>query len=128
MAQSWSSDLTGAQAQDVNVYQSAIKATYTCTEIADGDGTIADLGKPHMASAKLTVVTLTGTTQLLDAKLQTCASGEAADMVDVTDGAFTQTDAAGEEVLLVLLDRYVRVVRNYTNTIDTANWNVELTF
>jgi hypothetical protein len=128
MAETVTSTLTGAQAQDVHVYQSAIETTYACTTTTDGDGTIMDFGKPHMARAKITMTTFTGSTPLLDAKLQTCESGEAADMVDVADGAFTQLGAAGDEALLVLLDRYVRVVRNYTNAITVADWNVVVTF
>jgi len=125
MAETVTSDLVGAQAQDVTVYQSAIKVTYTCTETADGNGPEIDLGAPKVATARLTVITLTGTTQLLDVKLQSRPTADD-DWVDVTDGAFTQTNAAGDEAIAVILHRFVRVVRNYTNTITAAHWNVEL--
>lgn len=125
MAESWLGDMTGAQQSDVNVYQSIISQTYTNTGTVDLNGEERDLGAPQVCSARLTVVTLTGTTPLLDVKLQhRMKSGDS--WVDVTNGAFTQASAAGEEALAVILHRYVRVVSNFTNTITAANYNVAL--
>lgn len=126
MAQSWTSDLAGAQAADVSVYQSVIEAVYTSTEIVDTDSASRDLGAPKVCSARLTVVALTGTTPLLDVKLQHRAKSTDS-WADVTDGAFTQASAAGEELIAVLLHRFVRVVSNFTNTITAADYYVSLT-
>lgn len=126
MAESWAVDLAGAQAADVNVYQSRIEATYTNTGTADLNGEEVDLGAPKVCSARLTVVTLTGSTPLLDAKLQHRADPDDS-FVDVTDGAFTQASAAGNQSIAVILHRYVRVVSNFTNTISASNFSVALT-
>ena len=127
MAEAWVSDgLGGAQSAGVNVYQCVINQTYTNTGTADLNGEERDLGSPQVGTARLTVTTLTGTTQLLDAKLQHRAASTDS-FVDVTNGAFTQINAAGTEAIAVVLHRYVRVVTNYTNTITAADWNVKLT-
>jgi hypothetical protein len=125
VAESWSSDLVGAQAEGVNVYQSAIKATYTSNGIVDLNGEECDLGAPKVATARLIVTTLTGTTPKLDAKLQSRPTADD-DWVDVTDGAFTQAAAADEQVLAVVLHRFVRVVSNFTDTITVCVMSVEL--
>lgn len=126
MAEAWAVDLAGAQAADVNVYQSRIEAVYTNTGIVDLNGAEVDLGAPKVASARLTVVALTGSTPLLDAKLQHRAASTDS-WADVTDGAYTQASGATSELLAVVLHRFVRVVSNFTNTIATANYNVALT-
>jgi hypothetical protein len=126
MAESWNVEMVGAQADDVNWYQSALEATYTSTAIIDTDGVAVDFGAPKLCSARFTVVTITGTTQLLDVKLQS-RQKTTDSWVDVTNGAFTQTNAAGEELILVNVHRLVRVVSNFTNTITAANYNVILT-
>ena len=126
MAETWTGDMSGAQSADVNVYQSVITQTYQNTGIIDLNGESRDLGAPQQGSARLTITTLTGTTQLLDAKLQH-RDLSTDSWADVSGGAFTQASAAGTEVLKVSLFRYVRVVTNYTNTITAADWNVKLT-
>jgi len=126
MAETWTANTGGAQSADVNVYQSVIEQTYRNTGIVDLNGESRDLGAPQQGSARLTITTLTGTTQLLDAKLQH-RDLSTDSWVDVSGGAFTQASAAGTEVLKVSLFRYVRVVTNYTNTITAADWNVKLT-
>lgn len=126
VAESWTSDLAGAQAADVSVYQSVIDAVYTSTQIVDTDGEERDLGAPKVCSARLTVTTLTGTTPLLDVKLQHRAKPTDS-WADVTDGAFTQANAAAEESIAVIHHRYIRVVSNFTNTITAASYNVALT-
>ena len=126
MAEAWVADMSGAQAADVNVYQSTILQTYSNDGTVDLNGESRDLGSPQVGSARLTITTLTGTTQLLDVKLQ--HRDLATDSwVDVTNGAFTQASAAGSEALMVSLFRYVRVVSNFTNTITAAVYNVKLT-
>jgi len=126
MAETWTANTGGAQSADVNVYQSVIEQTYRNTGIVDLNGESRDLGAPQQGSARLTITTLTGTTQLLDAKLQH-RDLSTDSWVDVSGGAFTQASAAGTEVLKVWVFRYVRVVTNYTNTITAADWNVKLT-
>lgn len=126
MAEAWQVELSGAQAADVNVYQSVLNAVYTNTGIVDLNGEECDLGAPKVASARLTVTALTGSTPLLDAKLQHRAASTDS-WADVTDGAFTQIGAAGSELLAVILHRFVRVVSNFTNTIATADYSVALT-
>lgn len=126
MAESWVGDMEGAQSADVNVYQSVITQTYTNTGIVDLNGEARDLGAPQSGTARLTITTLTGTTQLLDVKLQH-RDLSTDSWSDVSGGAFTQASAAGTEALRVSLFRYVRVVSNFTNTITAANYNVKLT-
>jgi hypothetical protein len=131
MAQAWVGDMTGAQQSDVNIYQSVITQTYSNDGIIDLDGSSRDLGSAQFGSARLTVSLLTGTTPLLDVKLQH-RELETDSWIDVTDGAFTQVadiaaeDPASEESLIVVLHRYVRVVSNFTNTITAATYNVKL--
>jgi hypothetical protein len=131
MAQAWVGDMTGAQQSDVNIYQSVITQTYSNDGIIDLDGSSRDLGAPQVGSARLTVSLLTGTTPLLDVKLQH-REVETDSWIDVTDGAFTQVadiaaeDPASEESLSVILHRYVRVVSNFTNTITASTYNVKL--
>jgi hypothetical protein len=126
MAEAWSGDMVGAQSAGVNVYQSVITQTYTNNGTVDLNGEARDLGAPQHGSARLTITTLTGTTQLLDVKLQHRELSTDS-WADVTDGAFTQASAAGEESLCVNLHRYVRVVSNFTNTITAADYSVKLT-
>jgi hypothetical protein len=118
--------MAGARAADVNVYQSALSAVYSSNGIADLNGEECDLGAPKVATARLVVTTLTGTTPKLDAKLQSRPTADDA-WVDVTDGAFTQVSTADEEVLAVVLHRFVRVVSNFTDTITVCVMSVELT-
>lgn len=125
MAEAWVGDMSGAQSADVNVYQSVITQTYTNTGTVDLNGEERDLGAPQVGSARLTVTALTGTTPLLDVKLQH-RDLSTDSWADVTNGAFTQASAAGTEVLIVSLFRYVRVVSNFTNTITAADYNVKL--
>jgi hypothetical protein len=126
MAETWTGTTAGAQSADVHLYQSTLEQTYTQTGIVDLDGESRDLGAPQVCSARLTIATLTGTTQLLDVKLQH-RDLSTDSWIDVTAGAFTQASAAGSQALMVALFRFVRVVTNYTNTITVATWNVKLT-
>lgn len=132
MAEAWNGDMSGAQSADVNVYQSVITQTYTNDGIVDLNGESRDLGAPQNGSARLTVNLLTGTTPLLDVKLQH-RELETDSWSDVTDGAFTQVagiaaeDPASEESLCVNLHRFVRVVLNFTNAITAATYSVKLT-
>lgn len=126
MAESWIGDMSGAQSADVNVYQSVITQTYTNNGTVDLNGASRDLGAPQQGSARLTITTLTGSTQLLDVKLQH-RDLETDSWADVSGGAFTQASAAGTEALKVSLFRFIRVVSNFTNTITAADYNVKLT-
>ena len=126
MAETWTGDMSGAQSADVNVYQSVITQDYSNDGIVDLNGEARDLGAPQVGSARLTVTTLTGTTPLLDVKLQH-RDLSTDSWADVTNGAFTQASAAGSEALMVSLFRHVRVVSNFTNTITVAVYNVKLT-
>jgi hypothetical protein len=126
MAETWTGDMAGAQSEGVSVYQSVITQTYRNTGTVDLDGEERDLGAPQHGSARLTVVTITGTTQLLDVKLQHRELSTDS-WADVAAGAFTQTDVAGAESLIINVHRFVRVVSNFTNTITAADYNVKLT-
>jgi hypothetical protein len=118
----------GSIAEDIRVYQGILTVTYTNNGIVDLNGVEIDLGAPKAMSARLTVVTLTGTTPKLDVKLQHRALSTDS-WTDVTDGAFTQTAIAVVELLAgaVCTHRFVRVVTNFTDTITVSNYNVVMT-
>lgn len=125
MAELWASDTGGGLSATVNIYQAFIKQTYSNDGIIDLNGESRDLGAPQVGTARLTVTTLTGTSQKLDVKLQHRAASTDS-WADVTNGAFTQATAAGTEALSVTLHQFVRVVTNFTDTITASVFSVEL--
>ena len=126
MAETKNIELTGAQAEDVRVYQSTLTGTYTNDGIVDLNGVEMDFGAPKVMSARFTQVTLTGTTPKNDVKLQHRAASTDS-WADVTGGAFTQATAATSQLIAVITHRFVRVVTNFTDTITVSNFNVVMT-